>query len=98
MSVVETRPIGVEFELSPEEKATRENYSSERFSKGPKRAAERANELFGIEVSEHFIRRATHKKQLAYNVIAHCVHYSDRQLYDFIVLSTRRNATAQHRA
>jgi hypothetical protein len=94
MSRTETRPIapGVNLDiLTPEEKAKRETFSNEKFSKGPKRAAERANELFGISISEHFIRRATYKNKLAYNVIAHCVHYSDQQLYDFLVLSTRRN-------
>lgn len=80
--------------LTDEQRAAREKFDPMHFSKGVVAAAQRVGELFpGVEVGEHYIRRATNHGKLASHFIAHVVHYSDRDLFDFIVLGTRREAT-----
>lgn len=79
-------------QLTAEEKALREQFSATQLSKGFAKGAERANELFGVEVSEHYIRRATYWKKtprLNYRVIGNTIYYSDRDLFDFFLVGHR---------
>jgi hypothetical protein len=47
--------------------------------------------LFGVEVTEHYVRRAVDNRRLARHEIGHVIHFSERDLYDFIVLGTRKS-------
>ncbi|WP_310779148.1 hypothetical protein [Mycobacterium sp. Z3061] len=43
-----------------------------------------------IEVTPHYLRRAITQRRLARHEIGHKIHFSARDLYDFIVLGTRK--------
>jgi hypothetical protein len=88
-----TSNVGIH--LTPEEQTERATFSPIKFCKGSQKAAQRAHELFGVEVSEHFIRRATFRKKnrLGHRVIGGVAHYSDQHLYDFFIVGTRHTET-----
>ena len=81
-------PCGVE--LTPEDQATRLTYSDIPNIKSIDGAIERIRELFGVDVTEHFLRRAIRQRRLPRHEIGHVLHFSERNLYDFIVLGTRK--------
>jgi hypothetical protein len=56
-------------------------------------AVKRIKELFGVDVTEYYLRRAITNRRLARHEICHVIHFSDRDLYDFIVLGTRKSDT-----
>lgn len=78
-------------DFMPDEQAERLKYDDAPKHVGLPAIAERVNELFGVKVTTHYLRRATNSRKLAFNEICHKIHCSDRQLYDFIVLGTRKH-------
>lgn len=76
--------------LSPEQQTERLQYSTSPNIKGIDAAVQRVYTLFGVEVTEHYLRRAITKRRLQRHEIGHVIHFSDRDLYDFIVLSTKK--------
>lgn len=74
----------------PEQQVERMNYSAIPNNKGIERGVERTFELFKVEVTPSYLRRAVDQRRLARHEIGHTIHFSDRDLYDFIVLGTRK--------
>jgi len=77
--------------LNPEQQQERLQYSTSPNIKGIDVAVHRVYKLFGVEVTEHYLRRAITKRRLQRHEIGHVIHFSDRDLYDFIVLSTKKS-------
>ena len=69
-------------------------YSEAPNIKGMGAAVKRIDELFGVEVTEYYLRRAITNRRLARHEICHVIHFADRELYDFIVLGTRKTDSA----
>jgi len=74
-------------ELTAEELAERAQYSNNRLNAGIVVVAERVRELFNFEVTPHYIRRNIGSRKLKSRTIRHQVCCSDRDLFDFIILS-----------
>jgi hypothetical protein len=87
-------PAHFQHELTSDEKAERDKYSPIPNIPRVTGAVDWICKDLRIEVTEHYIRRYTNNKKLASHVIGHVVHYSERDLYDFIVLGTRRESTS----
>jgi hypothetical protein len=77
-------------ELSPDEQAERAKYSTIPNIPGMDGAVSFVAEKFEIDVSEHMLRRAITQRRLARHEIGHALYFSARDLYDFIVLGTRK--------
>ncbi len=75
-----------------DEPPERMSFSDHPNVKGVAGAVQRIYELFGVTVTEHYIRRAVSRHRLVRHEICHQIHFSDRALYDFIVIGTRKNS------
>lgn len=82
--------VDIKQKISTEQQAERLQYSSNPNIKGIDTAVKRISELFGVEVTEYYLRRAITKRRLQRHEICHVIHFSDRDLYDFIVLGTKK--------
>lgn len=80
----------IEVCLTPEEARERLRYDDAPCHRGLQSIADRIEERWGVKVTTHYLRRATNSKKLNYHIIGHVIHCSDRQLYDFIILGTRK--------
>ncbi|WP_211281520.1 hypothetical protein [Mycobacterium szulgai] len=76
--------------MTAEQQEARITYSASPNIKGMGAAVKRIYELFGVEVTEYYLRRAITKRRLQRHEICHVIHFSDRDLYDFIVLGTKK--------
>ncbi|WP_139273291.1 hypothetical protein [Mycobacterium paraffinicum] len=76
--------------LRPEQQYERLQYSTSPNVKGIDAAVQRIHALFGVQVTEHYLRRAITKRRLQRHEIGHVIHFSDRDLYEFIVLNTKK--------
>lgn len=77
--------------LTQDEKIQLEKYSEIPNVKGIDAAVERIHDLFGVKVTDHYLRRAVSRGRLDRHEIGHVIHFSDRDLYLFIVLGTRKS-------
>ncbi|QQW35236.1 hypothetical protein [Mycobacterium marinum] len=78
--------------ITPDEQAERSSYSSSPNIKGLEHAVTRIKELFGVDVTIRYLRSAITQGRLNRHYIAHHVYLSDQNLYDFIVLGTKRTS------
>jgi hypothetical protein len=78
-------------ELTPDQQAERAKYSPIPNIKGIEAGIEHIRDKFGVDVTESYLRRAVSQGRLARHEICHTIHFSERDLYDFIVLGTRKN-------
>lgn len=78
--------------IPDEVKAERTTYSTSPNNRGLDGAAKRIGELFGIEVTTRFVKFHTEQsRKLACHKISGNRFYSDRDLYDLIVIGTRQD-------
>lgn len=82
-------------DLTAEEKTERLRYDDAPKHRGLPAIAERVHELFGVTVTTNYLRQATNSRRLSINLIGRKLYCSDRQLYDFIVLSTRQDGRSK---
>lgn len=80
----------LEIKLTPAQQAQRMSYSDLPNIRGIDAAVEFIKDRFGIEVTTHYLWRAKAQGRLARHEICHVIHFSERDLYDFIVLGTRK--------
>lgn len=85
--VNETIPL---IQIALDAQAERSAYSSSPNIKGLEQAVKRIKELFGVDVTVRYLRSAITQGRLNRHYIAHHVYLSDQNLYDFIVLGTKR--------
>ncbi|MFL0243406.1 hypothetical protein [Mycobacterium sp. SMC-17] len=83
-------------DYTEEERAARLTYSEIPNNAGSNAAAQRITALWGFEVSRHTIERDTENRSLTMHLIAGRRHYSDRALYDYVILNS--STTAPRRA
>lgn len=84
------RPVA--YAIPDELKAERESYSTSPNNRGLDGAAARIRELFGVDVTASFVKFHTEQtRKLAYHKLSGNRHYSDRDLYDLIVIGTRQD-------
>lgn len=79
-------------DYTDEERAARLAYSEIPNNVGSAGAAERISQLWGFEVSRHTIERDTENRSLTMNLVAGRRHYSDRALYDYVILNSSTTA------
>lgn len=60
---------------------------------GENSAAARVLELWGIQISAATIRRDTENGRLTMNLVAGRRRYSDRSLYEYVILNSNTTAT-----
>lgn len=77
-------------ELSPDEQAERAKYSAIPNIPGMDGAVSFIGNRLKIEVTDHFLRRAITQRRLARHEIGHRLFFSERDLFDFIVVGTRK--------
>lgn len=88
---VPTKPNSISMmQLSPEQQQERLQYSPIPNNKGLAGGVKRIKEQHGVEVTEHYLRRAITNRRINRHQICRLIYFSDRDLYDFIVLSTRK--------
>jgi hypothetical protein len=78
-------------ELSPDQQADRAKYSPIPNIKGIGGGVDYVLKAFNVEVTDSYLRRAVSQRRLERHEICHVIHFSERDLYDFIVLGTRKN-------
>jgi hypothetical protein len=88
------RPVPLHRDWTPQEQAEREQYPPMPCVAGVDGAVHYVHNAFGIEVTRYYIRRLVNDRRLVRHVIGHRVHFAPRDLYDAIVLNTRRNGGA----
>ena len=76
---------------SNDEQPGRLSYSEVPNNKGLNGGVNRIRELFKLSVTPHYLRRAITNRRLNRHEIGHMLYFSDRDLYDFIVLGTRKS-------
>lgn len=79
-------------DYTEDEKAARLEYSEIPEHAGPVAAAARIKERWGFTVSHHTIARDTENRYLTAHLVAGKRHYSDRALYDYVILNTSTTA------
>lgn len=84
-------------EWTADEQPRREQYSTDPKNRGVDGAIARIQELWGVTVTPYYIRRAVATYTLPRHIIGHIVHFTDRDLFSLIVLSTRRTGPVQSR-
>lgn len=82
--------IAASRELTVDEQAERSKYSTIPNVPGIDGAVAFVDKEFEIKVTEHYLRRAITQRRLARHEIGHSLYFSARDLYDFIVLGTRK--------
>jgi hypothetical protein len=74
-------------ELTREQVARRTAFPDDKLRCGINDIAQRVYELFNVEVTPYYIRRNIATRKLRSRIIHNRVYCSDRDLYDFIILS-----------
>ncbi len=76
-------------ELTQEEAARRSQFLDDKLRGGIEDIAQRVFELFNVRVTPYYIRTNVASRKLSSRIIRHTVYCSDRDLYDFIILSNQ---------
>jgi len=90
MSRTALRPQPLERQYTPDEQTRRGRYSDSPNVVGIDGAIARIHKLFGVTVTEHYVKRMVATYVLPRHIIGRRVCFADRDLFTLIVLATRR--------
>mgnify|MGYP000296448581 CR=1 FL=1 len=79
-------------DYTDEERSARLNYSEIPNNVGIDAAAQRISQLWGLTVSPGTVKRDTNSGRLTANLVAGRLHYSDRALYEYVILNSNTTA------